>query len=847
MIILGFIRQKGADAAERARIVGDFIQRKQEAEANRRRGNAELFGGAAPYESPRNVPPSPSPMRDDGRPSSADSRRREEEEYLERLKKIRQANYNERRNDKNNEAEVRKKKIEALRQQADDKARQLKEQLERQRREMVQKEERMRNHQAQRYAQGKDRPGSAPPVAKPVPAVGITGVLKAIGSEPAIPEPVQSPPGIGMTGALKAIGAQNSPEERPKSALQLKRDEVLKGVNQRGPPRAGWGALDEKPAFEIKEEEEPESPRSRWGDKIDDRLKGLPLQETASAMEATSARDQVILNPSDIAADAARRQWGRPGSTVMNALKDIPIMEGSSTMSSDKSDDSVPSSVASTDTEVKPGIGETITVTKTPIQKGTITISSIETKENITRPEIEIPSKPSESPDHEVNQSKSEPTIASSPDQKSTQSDTEKEPEKSSSEGQLSKPPVATKSVLNKPPLPSKPKPADKPLVLPKPTILTKPESPLVFAKQGDVPQTKNEVGAGSLFSKVELEETDKTEAGKDNLVLEEVQDDTPRDKVQDDVPKDKVQDDVSKDKVQDVIPKDKDGKPKTGLAVALTTGHFDMRYTGMLRTCSEPDLSKLSQKDVVKIERRSLELERLKEDDDDDDEEESSENKDKDDGENEEEEEDVDEEEYEELMSVRETMASLLLRECSTDDDGSNKGDTHKFRLSAASNKENDIEEENDDKNEDEEEEENKEDENDEDDKGDDNEEEENGDDGDVNNYAEALEDAEYKDDSALFESDESDVDTQFGDDDEDFDLFSRLEESRAELEGQLGCDKFLKVYKTVQALQEDEDENIEDGAKLAMNMLGKDQEHLYPKIFQLVMADAAFTEDNE
>ncbi|CAC5407668.1 unnamed protein product [Mytilus coruscus] len=192
--------------------------------------------------------------------------------------------------------------------------------------------------------------------------------------------------------------------------------------------------------------------------------------------------------------------------------------------------------------------------------------------------------------------------------------------------------------------------------------------------------------------------------------------------------------------------------------------------------------------------------------------------------------------------------MASLLLRECSTDDDGSNKGDTNKFRLSAASNKENDIEEENDDKNDDEEDEENKEDENDEDEKGEDNEEEEeNGDDGDVNNYAEALEDAEYKDDSALFESDESDVDTQFGDDDDDFDLFSRLEESRAELEGQLGCDKFLKVYKTVQALQEDEDENIEDGAKLAMNMLGKDQEHLYPKIFQLVMADAAFTEDNE
>jgi hypothetical protein len=60
------------------------------------------------------------------------------------------------------------------------------------------------------------RPGSAP-TPRPVPAVGITGVLKAIGSEPTQPEPVKSPPGIGMTGALKAIGAQNSPEEtRPK-------------------------------------------------------------------------------------------------------------------------------------------------------------------------------------------------------------------------------------------------------------------------------------------------------------------------------------------------------------------------------------------------------------------------------------------------------------------------------------------------------------------------------------------------------------------------------------------------------------------------------------------------------
>ena len=39
-----FDRQLGADAAERAKIVGDFIQRKKEAEMNKKRGNAELFG-----------------------------------------------------------------------------------------------------------------------------------------------------------------------------------------------------------------------------------------------------------------------------------------------------------------------------------------------------------------------------------------------------------------------------------------------------------------------------------------------------------------------------------------------------------------------------------------------------------------------------------------------------------------------------------------------------------------------------------------------------------------------------------------------------------------------------------
>jgi len=51
------------------------------------------------------------------------------------------------------------------------------------------------------------------------------------------------------------------------------------------------------------------------------------------------------------------------------------------------------------------------------------------------------------------------------------------------------------------------------------------------------------------------------------------------------------------------------------------------------------------------------------------------------------------------------------------------------------------------------------------------------------------------------LFVSVDIDYDDDRGDDDyfEDEDMFSRLEELRAKLENELGCDKFLKAYRTV------------------------------------------------
>ena len=49
---------------------------------------------------------------------------------------------------------------------------------------------------------------------------------------------------------------------------------------------------------------------------------------------------------------------------------------------------------------------------------------------------------------------------------------------------------------------------------------------------------------------------------------------------------------------------------------------------------------------------------------------------------------------------------------------------------------------------------------------------------------------------------------------------------------------------YLFVQAIHEDEDENLEDGVKTVTQMLGEGKEHLYPDILHLVMAEGVWTE---
>uniref|UniRef100_A0A3Q2PGE4 non-specific serine/threonine protein kinase n=1 Tax=Fundulus heteroclitus TaxID=8078 RepID=A0A3Q2PGE4_FUNHE len=76
---------------------------------------------------------------------------------------------------------------------------------------------------------------------------------------------------------------------------------------------------------------------------------------------------------------------------------------------------------------------------------------------------------------------------------------------------------------------------------------------------------------------------------------------------------------------------------------------------------------------------------------------------------------------------------------------------------------------------------------------------------------------------------------------------IFSRLEELRFNLEQQMGFEKFIEAYNKIKAIHEDEDENIDPGSSLLSNILGTEHQHLYPNILHLVMADGAYQEDND
>ncbi|KAM4739512.1 serine/threonine-protein kinase Nek1 isoform 2-T2 [Anableps anableps] len=285
--------------------------------------------------------------------------------------------------------------------------------------------------------------------------------------------------------------------------------------------------------------------------------------------------------------------------------------------------------------------------------------------------------------------------------------------------------------------------------------------------------------------------------------------------------------------------------KNQDALLIGLSAGMFDANNPKMLRTCSLPDLSRLfsPQQDSTVTSKanvspdKDLEIEDLEEAVKDDDQSDAE-----------------DAYEDEDLRDIRASMERLLQEESdrSPPDVGAGDfngnppqdGDNELFNRMAAEldQDNNQMAVDDDDDDEDEEEDEDE----------DEDEECSNGSPGDdearelLSNGVGEERQHNGKHLNEEWQSDGSGEDQGVEADHHDS-IFSRLEELRFNLEQQMGFEKFIEAYNKIKAIHEDEDENIELGSNLVSNILGTEHQHLYPNILHLVMADGAYQEDND
>ncbi|XP_072808891.1 serine/threonine-protein kinase Nek1 isoform X5 [Vicugna pacos] len=301
-------RPRGPPAAERARQVEEFLQRRREARQNKARAEGHLV-------------------------------------YLARLRQIRLQNFNERqqiraklRGEKkeadspegqegSEEAGVRRKKVEALKAQASARAAVLKEQLERKRREAYERERKAWEEQL--VAKGIKNSDMSPP----------SGQHGAGGS----PSKQQMRPVISVTSALKEVGldrsltdTQETPEEAQKtsSAVSSKR-EILRRLNQnlkaqeeenekQGPSEPELSAAHEDAPGQ--ERERAPADRRKWeaGGQlaVPAPAEGLTLDTSFSASGKHTVGEVIKLDPGG----SPRKVWGRsPTDSVLKILGEAEL------------------------------------------------------------------------------------------------------------------------------------------------------------------------------------------------------------------------------------------------------------------------------------------------------------------------------------------------------------------------------------------------------------------------------------------------------------------------------------------------------------------------------------------
>ncbi|XP_069487500.1 serine/threonine-protein kinase Nek1 isoform X3 [Ambystoma mexicanum] len=817
-------RQKGAIAAERAKQVEEFWQRKQEAMQNKARAQGHM-------------------------------------EYIARLRKVRLQNFNERHQTKaflrgekgdsdgsngvegNDEAELRRIKFDALKAQANARAAILKEQLERKRREAYEREKKAwDDHLA---AKGFKNP-NGPAVAPSSPSHGQQGP----GGSPVrhLPHSKACTPSISMTSALRDVGA-NSPlaennEESKKLdvSVQNEKKEILRRLNQNLKAQDNDEKVKQEQTercditpperIEDHQEDKPVSvvDRKKWegGAPSLIPLAQLTLQETFHDTENSNTGEVLKLDVDE----AHRRVWRKSPDSVLKVLGEAEIqcqtqlllsanaLEANNGIIEKPSEESEEKSVSPFE-KVEPAATETFE--SKSAQK--------EEEEDIPEPPLLLPMntvreiKPEEV--HERNNEtplvlKEEISVnTGSPNDEITIAEMHRGKPESITPGQelqSTKLPLLISMAAETEITSEVEDPDDLETEILEDNETEKSSGcPVIVAnvwdnesKPASSPQTKDE------HRKAAEEVINRIEQPQHAVGIESHSSDMfPQEqpffhKV--DLPQGAqartpivctyswIDDDLQPRSLSEPPVKKKN---KCSLLIGLSTGLFDANNPKMLRTCSLPDLSKLfttfvddapdvgdgQEEDSLEIE--DIEDEPLKE------EEEHSDSEDTMFGETD-----------RDLQALQASMEQLLREQPSEEfgelEEAGSGPAPQVGRLEPA-----------------------------------------------LTNGVELEEDEENlpSSESALnedWQSDDSDGDAPSQCDDGDS-VFCHLEELRFNLEQEIGFEKFIEVYNKIKAIHEDEDENIDICSSIVQSILGSEHQHLYPKILHLVMADGAYQEDND
>uniref|UniRef100_A0A8C8FAF7 non-specific serine/threonine protein kinase n=1 Tax=Oncorhynchus tshawytscha TaxID=74940 RepID=A0A8C8FAF7_ONCTS len=764
-------RQRGHAAAERANQVQEFLQRKRDAMLNKVRAEGQL-------------------------------------EYLSRLRQIRLQNFNERQQIKARlrgvkydsdgsdskesceETELRRKKIEALKAQAQARAAVLKEQLEKKRREAYEREKRAwEDHLAARGVKvGMVAGGVAvelAPPPRPGPSLPVQDVVAR-----AQPASKPSTPVISMTSALKDVGALASvqssfKDDFPKTdVIKSEKKEILRRLNQNLKAQSPEEEVSATPSEELcptPQQSQPiaeERPSSGGDRKKWEAVAPSILSVAQQTLEETCIRTtgSQALSPEERPSSGGdRKKWeaGSPSilSVAQQTLEDTCIRTAEQTVGEvirmDVLQDDAPRKAwgRSPDSQVLRVLQEAELQPLTQLL-GNVNIC----EEKLTDPADlesvvleECPKQASNSPAGVVQAWEKRALPLGPPEDRVTPADTKEVGEKAEKQPESS-------------------------------GIAPVYEEPL-FVKLCSSPAHRRTAALVLMSAQSSMEDSSSSLASRSRSV-------SPL-----------------------------RSKHHNALLIGLSTGQFDANNPKMLRTCSLPDLSRLFSSlqeaggaNGAVAPDNNLDIEDMEEEEAKEDEQSETEDVYEDD----------------DLRELRASMERLLQEERSEEDEGgsgSNSGSPPEEEGGDGFNG-NPAEDEDD-------EELNG--------MAVDEEEGSNGSPGDEeagHTLTNGLEEEEHhSSESQLNEEWQSDDsgEEEDGAAEQQDSIFSRLEELRFNLEQEMGFENFIEAYNKIKAIHEDEDENIDMGPDMVLNILGTEHQHLYPNILHLVMADGAYQEDND